>query len=696
MKFSPSKNIYIPVLLVVSLLAGCASPLDIPTTVTPEAVVETTSSIGIERAPEIRFGILEDISATNVWAIYGRSGSGYWNQAVQGAYWPHLYQLNSSPLGYVPQVADGFPGEFVQEGSYVTATILLRDGLTWTDGEELTASDVAFTGNTALAYQLKNDWQIYYNPLVLDHIEAAGRYQVKYYFTQAPAVSDWYYGILLAPIVQEGYWKPFVDDITRLIPDETLRAEIAAYEARVAGLQAIVDQEQLAIAYGYEEGPTNANLTKNEEELIYILNELRELQDTYELRLDTARQVLFSIDNQEEPSLGPWKFQQRETGLSIVNGFNQEYFGSNTVAASYANGAYILSNSENTETLAAYGQVDGEATLVYHVGPFFERSVYLVYSSEDAALDALRRGEVEAVLSQQGLSKEAVVQFQADPGINVAGNERRSLRYLAFNLSRTYFSRAAFRQAVACTLDLSDLAQNELAGDISIASGYVSPHDIFWSNPGGILPCVGDTEQERFEQAAALLGEAGFDWQQKPAWNQSENTPIPGQGLVLPEGVYFPQITLLAPTVDHDPVRAMAAQEIVHSLQNLGIPVKLELKAYQDVIVDVYGTKNYDLVLLGGRLGYFPDYLCAFSRAQDILVEDACGGFLSTSSLDDARQQAFHLQELLVSEVPFIPLYYPVTYDVFRDIQYPFVEVQDGLTSGLHGAADIAQPVISP
>jgi hypothetical protein len=63
-----------------------------------------------------------------------------------------------------------------------------------------------------------------------------------------------------------------------------------------------------------------------------------------------------------------------------------------------------------------------------------------------------------------------------------------------------------------------------------------------------------------------------------------------------------------------------------------------------------------------------------------------------TSDLDVAHQQVYEIQSILARELPFIPLYSGVTYDMQRNVTYPFDQVPDGL-SGVYGAPDLAIPV---
>ncbi|HQA68709.1 MAG TPA: hypothetical protein PK801_10320, partial [Aggregatilineales bacterium] len=90
-----------------------------------------------------QMGIYEDLTTTNFWAALDTEAT-TWNFAVIANYHPSLYGLAPQRFDFVPGLADGLPGDRTEEGDFVTIEVRIKEGLTWSDGEPLTAEDVVF------------------------------------------------------------------------------------------------------------------------------------------------------------------------------------------------------------------------------------------------------------------------------------------------------------------------------------------------------------------------------------------------------------------------------------------------------------------------------------------------------------------------------------------------------------------------
>ena len=141
-----------------------------PTPVPTEPPAEKVSPA--KRAEVIRMAILSDIDGLNPWYFNDITGSSYWNGVILQYAYPVLYAVSDQRWDWVPQIADGLPEPTVQEGDFYVGTVKLKKDLKWSDGSPITAEDVAFTANTALAFSMAGNWVTWYNPAVLDHVEA--------------------------------------------------------------------------------------------------------------------------------------------------------------------------------------------------------------------------------------------------------------------------------------------------------------------------------------------------------------------------------------------------------------------------------------------------------------------------------------------------------------------------------------------
>jgi peptide/nickel transport system substrate-binding protein len=53
---------------------------------------------------------------------------------------------------------------------------------------------------------------------------------------------------------------------------------------------------------------------------------------------------------------------------------------------------------------------------------------------------------------------------------------------------------------------------------------------------------------------------------------------------------------------------------------------------------------------------------------------------------------AFQIQDTLATELPYIILFTTPIYDAYRNVDYPYTDVLDGIGSGLYGAPSLAIP----
>jgi ABC-type transport system substrate-binding protein len=590
---------------------------------------------------------------TNVWALYDEPGANYWNTSTQTGYWPSLYRLTPPALDLQPATAKGEPSPVICVAVTCTAAVTLQPGLTWSDGSAFTAADVVFTINTVLQFRLGLNWKQFYDPDVLDHAEALDKFNVKLYFKSHPTISDWQYGVLQGPIINRAFWQPRILDAVNLLPDASLQNSIHELEAELAEMQAELDGLNIALTVASPEGVPDEDTVQKanhlENNLVGVKNTLEKKRAELDSKLADARAALFMVENDKEPTLGPWKFSSRSEGWYE----NQANFGT------------------------PFGN------------PWFDYVRYISYPDESSAVNALVNNKVDLVLTQAGLSAESVSRLKDYPEISLIRNLTRSGRFLAFNHADSYLADPVLHQALACMLDPA-LLVNSLGSDASPLSAYVL--DDPW-NPGvATLPCAIKTESGRLAEAVALLKGAGYSWVQEPASGES------GNELKAPDGNILPDVSLL--TLQQDPMRGIAAIYIARQANILGLTVDVRMLSSDDLLYAVYSSRDYDMALLGWRMATYPAYLCEWFAppGQDPFAYNGsrhtslCEAWAQVNELDSAKTYAFEIQSILMRDLPLIPLYANVRVDAFRNIHYPFTEVIDGL-AGLYGATELAVPV---
>lgn len=629
------------------LLASCG-----PQTALVSTAIPTPAATPISRAPEIRFALIGKVTDVNVWALFDAKGYSYNNYAVRNEYWPRLYRLSIPGRQFEPMAASGMPSPVQREGNFFTATVPLRPDLTWTDGSPFTAEDVAFTVNTALSFQLGFDWRDFYNPDYLDRAEIVDAQTVKFFFKKQPNVGVWQYGALQGPIVQKAYWSEKVTDPAALLPPNDLASQIERLKVKVDDLQQKVNALNLSIASApmtsAEAQRAQAALTRQQSDLNEANNDIAKAQSNFDNAMNAAHESLYALDDTDEPTLGNW------------------------IPAGQDNGAWI----NKVNPAFPFGE------------PKFDRAVYHVYQNQGEGFDAFQSNKVDEYLSPAGIQPVDVTLFNNK---NLMRSSNHNAEFLVFNQSDPQLADGILRKAFGCSLN--GIFSENLIVATNPLNSFIQSKESFWYTVDGILPCGGLNDLARLLKSVEILKTAGYSWDSEPTSNN------PGKGIKSPGGEYLPPITLLSRERDpRSPTDAYGTPGIVEKQMNyLGINVNWQTTDAQNVNYAVFSSHQYDMAILGWRLGEYPSYLCdwfgggnPFGYNGDRL-KSQCEALISTSDLGQARKQAYEIQSILAQDLPFIPLYSGVTYDAYRNINYPFDSVPGGL-SGIYGAPSLAVP----
>ena len=604
--------------------AMASAPSEVPTET-------TTASSETETEKVYRIGIAEDLTTTNHWAYLGPDGT-VWNGYVLGGSKPALYGYSAQRYDWIPSLAADFPSplneEEVNGETFWITELDLIEGVKWSDGNDVTADDFAFTANTAAEMQLTGNWPSIVDPEYFDHAEADGPYRLKIYFKQEPGLARWQFGLAFMPIFSKAYWEPVVA------------------EAMQAG-------------------------------------------DTTE-----QQKVLYAHVPEGEPSAGGFIFGQWERGAFAAKDRNPDYSFSGTEVALYANGAYSSSTAGLNE-FTAYGEASGETALEYVEGPYSESTIYSIYGSQDAAVLALKKGDIDFMLNPLGLSKGLQEQLQGEAGLTTIENASNGLRYLGFNFRKKPMDNRAFRQAVATLIDKEFLVDTVLQGVAIPIYTMVPEGNGAWYNSDVPLIGKGLTRQERIAKAVELLKEAGFTWETEPRVSEDGNfVEQQGEGLKMPNGEPVPPMEVMAPSPGYDPLRSTFAIWIERWLTEVGIPLRANLTGFNVIVDQVFNQQDFDMWILGWRLSAFPDYLEAFFHSRHSGLEGHNpGGYnnpefdrladelLAETDLEAARQQVFEMQAFLAEDLPYVVLFDTPIVETYRSerIEFPYTETWGGL-----------------
>lgn len=607
-------------------------------------------------------GIFEDPVTTNYWNYLG-PGSSVWTAYVLNGQAGSLYTLSDQRFDFVPSLAADLPEDPVEEGEFWTITVPMVEGATWSDGEPLTAHDVAFTMNTCLDLQLTQGWASSCHPSVLDRAEAVDDYTVKFYFTGVPGLAQWQFGVAQAPILPQHIWADtvaeaasFVEGVTA--PEAERPEDCEAEDADAAACEAWA---------AYDEAFENARTT------------------LYGAELDGMT-----------TSAGGYVTGQFEPGAFVQRTMNPGYFFAGAQIIETDDGAWTQVLPDGT-TRQAYGDGSGEETLNFVGGPYSENVIFSLYGNQDSAFLALANGEVDYVLNPLSLARGLQEQAERGEGVVTYVNPDNGIFYVAFNMRKEPFSMPEFRQAVDILLDKEFVANSVLQGSVIPAYSVVPPGNAFWYTDVE-TPYVGMTRADRLTLAIQTLEEAGWTWDQKPEWDPEDPTAqdvVPGEGLRMPNGELVEEFTVLGPGPAYDPQRASFNQWMTEWMRELGMPATSELAGFNTILGPVFQEASFDMYILGWSLTIYPDYLCDFFASWNDTAttgnnntpgmsnpefDALCEEFLAETNIEAAQGQAHQLQNILANERAYIPLFYRQSIDLINNrVVLPYTDVLGGI-----------------
>ncbi len=628
------------------------APTEVPTQPpTPEPTPTLTAPPG--PTGTYRVAVLSDMTTRNVWELYGPEAS-FWNFAIQGGYWPTLYTYSPQRFDLIPYVAESFATPLEAEGDFWASSVTLKQGVQWTDGTPVTAGDVAFTANTALAFQLGGNWGSY-DGNYLQRAEALDVRTVRFIYHTKPGLARHQFGALMGPIVNQAFWEPKLVDA------------FAALE----GLEVPDPEDEEAV-------------------------------EAYTDALARTQRMLYRLDAEGEPTSGDWVLSQWDEDEVVESVANADAYFRGSVVEEYANGAY-REYKEGVYDFAIYGDPLGDLNLTFVRGPHFGSVRYTV-TDRAGALEALEAGEIDFAINPNGWGVGLEQRLADELDITVVSNPSNGFRYLAFNLDQPPMDDLALREAVNCVIDKGFLTQDVMQGRAIPVYTVVPEGNGFWHNPDVTRPCAGLTTEERVTWAVEQLTEAGYSWDVEPAWDERLGGGVVwGEGLRLPDGDPFPQLTLLAPDTGSDPLRGTVMVHVEEWVAQLGIPVEVETVAADEMLATVMEDEDWHMYALAWSLsGIFPDYVCdLFYPDKEFNTtgyanedfETACDAFYDATDLETAQDLVFELQEILATDLPYVYLFTTPIVDAYRNdtVSFPYTEVLGGL-SGMYGMPSEARP----
>ena len=379
------------------------------------------------------------------------------------------------------------------------------------------------------------------------------------------------------------------------------------------------------------------------------------LEGTKALKAALAKplEILTTYPNETPESLGPFAFAKWQRGSFIHLKANEHFFAKN-------------------------GSIGG-----HEVGPYVDGLLLKIYKNTDTSILALKRGDIDYLW--WGIESGYVDDLMKDPNIKIYSGLKGGYRYLAYNMKRPPVDDLAFRKALALLVDKEFIVKRILHDQGERLDTLVPPDNTLFFNPNTPKYGEGLGWKDRVATARDMLKEAGYTWDVEPVGGGVTGQFDPrGEGFKLPEGKPCDEMYLLTPPADYDAQRAQAGNLIQQWMNGFGIPVSWRPMAFGAMIKKVRADRDFDFFVSGwGALGMDPDYLRSFFHSSaDRAKGKNSGGFRNeefdrladlqaeTMDLKKRKELVFRLQDILMEELPYIPLYVPLNQEGVRSDRF--------------------------
>lgn len=329
----------------------------------------------------------------------------------------------------------------------------------------------------------------------------------------------------------------------------------------------------------------------------------------------------------------------------------------------YEKGAYI----HMTKNPYFFGQ--GKNIAGFDLGPYVDNLLFNIYGTTDVAILALKKGDIDYYWwdIQPGYIKD----LEENSNIDLHFNKKSALYYLGFNLRRPPFDDKILRQAVATVVDKQFILSRILQDYGNPMDSIIPSGNHFWHNPDVRKYGAGMDEKQRITAAWNMLKSAGYSWKVPPV--NDDGTLATPSDIILPSGENMEKFVILTPPADYDPKRAFAGTMIQEWLRKLGLPAFARPMSFNSLLETVKGKHDFDAFVLGyGKLDLDPDYLGAFFSSENDRPNGWNMSGYTNETFDtlaaeqrlvvddqERRQMIYKMQEMLLEDVPYYPLYNP-------------------------------------
>jgi peptide/nickel transport system substrate-binding protein len=279
--------------------------------------------------------------------------------------------------------------------------------------------------------------------------------------------------------------------------------------------------------------------------------------------------------------------------------------------------------------------------------PWLDTVTIRSFPSQAAALDALDRGQVDALAN---LTPAGAAQERGNHQVNVLSASTYQYAELLFNLKpdEPYFQDIRVRQAIAKAIDRGAIIKDVLGGQAVPADGPI-PRAITWAYDSAAQQPAHD-----LAGAAGLLDDAG--WTLSNGVRSKGNTTL-SFALTVPSDV---------------PPYQRVAQKVADQLAQVGIVAEVRPVTTASLIHDYLNPRSFDMTLTAFDNGPDPDVYTFWHSSQahpggfnfagmkkNVFIDGDLEDGRNTLDLTARAKAYFTFQEDFAKEMPAVFLYSP-------------------------------------
>ncbi|MFD6949411.1 ABC transporter substrate-binding protein [Nocardiopsis sp. TSRI0078] len=364
-----------------------------------------------------------------------------------------------------------------------------------------------------------------------------------------------------------------------------------------------------------------------------------------------------------------WEPVLEEEGEAFAEYGNEDF-------PTVGSGPFVLSGHDRGRSITLEANPDH-----WRGAPGFDRIVMRYYSEKDAAVEALRSGEISFVyeLTQ---AQATALESAEDIHVNFADGKR----FQAFTINpgavtqdgdefgdgHPALADRTLRQAIVMAVDNEEIVDKAHGGRAVAAGGYIPPRyeDFHWAPEGGGADLGFDPDA-----ANAMLDEAGYE--------------RGADGVrVSPDG---DRLRLRMHVHQDRPANVNAGLILVERLADIGIEVQ-NLTVDPGVLSDALYAGEYDLIFTGWTVNPDPDYVLSIHTCGALPTEPGTmqgDAYFCDEEYDElyeaqlaeydrpARAELVHrLQEVLYREAVVNVLAYPDIMEAYRTDQIASIQYE--------------------